>query len=160
MLPGSRDLLAFCPRSGRALLLRHWPDYRRSLERVEPGLPPRQLWLGSAAVVGGACAGGGERVWLLLLDGQERPVLSLLALDAQGAILRQRQLEGWELEPGAGLHFDPGTQQLLTTLRPAGADQGERRPSAASRPVLIDASSLEATPIQQPSRLSLWLPPG
>ena len=160
MLPGSRDLLAFCPRSGRALLLRHWPDYRRSLERVEPGLPPRQLWLGSAAVVGGACAGGGERVWLLLLDGQERPVLSLLALDAQGAILRQRQLEGWELEPGAGLHFDPGTQQLLTTLRPAGNARGANQPAAASRPVLIDASSLEATPIQQPSRLSLWLPPG
>jgi len=160
MLPGSRDLLAFCPRSGRALLLRHWPDYRRSLERVEPGLPPRQLWLGSAAVVGGACAGSGERVWLLLLDGQERPVLSLLALDARGAILRQRRLEGWELEPGAGLHFDPGTQQLLTTLRPAGADQGESPPSAASRPVLIDASTLEATPIQRSARLSLWLPPG
>ncbi len=160
MLPGSRDLLAFCPRSGRALLLRHWPDYRRSLERVEPGLAPRQLWLGSAAVVGGACAGGGERVWLLLLDGQERPVLSLLALDAQGALLGQRQLEGWELEPGAGLHFDPSTQQLLTTLRPAGHDGGVRRPPPESRPVLIDASSLEATPIQQPARLSLWLPPG
>jgi hypothetical protein len=160
MLPGSRDLLAFCPRSGRALLLRHWPDYRRSLERVEPGLPPRQLWLGSAAVVGGACAGGGERVWLLLLDGQERPVLSLLALDARGAILRQRRLEGWELEPGAGLHVDPGTQQLLTTLRPAGADQGDSGAAAASRPVLIDASTLEATPIQQSARLSLWLPPG
>ena len=160
MLPGSRDLLAFCPRSGRALLLRHWPDYRRSLERVEPGLPPRQLWLGSAAVVGGACAGSGERVWLLLLDGQERPVLSLLALDARGAVVRQRQLEGWELEPGAGLHFDPGTQQLLTTLRPAGADQGDSGAAAASRPVLIDASTLEATPIQQSARLSLWLPPG
>jgi hypothetical protein len=99
-------------------------------------------------------------VWLLLLDGQERPVLSLLALDARGAILRQRRLEGWELEPGAGLHFDPGTQQLLTTLRPAGADGGERGPPAASRPVLIDASTLEATPIQQSARLSLWLPPG
>jgi hypothetical protein len=99
-------------------------------------------------------------VWLLLLDGQERPVLSLLALDAQGAILRQRQLEGWELEPGAGLHFDPGTQKLLTTLRPAANAQGGSQPPPASRPVLIDASSLEATPIQQPARLSLWLPPG
>ena len=82
LLPGSRDLLACCPRSGRALLLRHW------------------------------------------------------------------------------LHFAPGTQQLLTTLRLTGADQGESRPPAASRPVLIDAWSLEATPIQQSARLSLWLPPG
>ena len=82
LLPGSRDLLACCPRSGRALLLRHW------------------------------------------------------------------------------LHFDPGTQQLLTTLRPAGNARGANQPPPASRPVLIDASSLEATPIQQPSRLSLWLPPG
>ena len=87
-------------------------------------------------------------------------MLSLLALDAQGALLGQRQLEGWELEPGAGLHFDPSTQQLLTTLRPAGHDGGVRRPPPEARPVLIDASSLEATPIQQPARLSLWLPPG
>ena len=32
ILPGSRDLSSFCPQSGRALLLRHWTDYRRSLE--------------------------------------------------------------------------------------------------------------------------------
>ena len=37
LLPGSRDLSSFCPRGGRALLVRHWPDYRRSLELVEPG---------------------------------------------------------------------------------------------------------------------------
>ena len=58
------------------------------------------------------------------------------------------------------LYFDPGTQQLLTTLRPAGQDREASQPPPASRPVLIDASSLEANPIQQSARLSLWLPPG
>lgn len=37
-LPGSREVKAFCSGSGRALLVRHWPDYRRSVELVIPAL--------------------------------------------------------------------------------------------------------------------------
>ena len=36
-LPGLRDLSSFCPQAGRAVLVRHWPDYRRSIELLEPG---------------------------------------------------------------------------------------------------------------------------
>lgn len=152
LLPGSRDLLAFCPRAGRVLLLRHWPDFRRSVERIEPGQPPRQIWLGGAAVLGGACAGGGERLWLLLLDGLGEPQASLVALDGQGRRVGLRRLEGWEVEPGAGLHYDPGSQQLLTTLRPLAA--------AEARPVLFDARTLVPTPLALPARRAIWLPPG
>jgi hypothetical protein len=180
LLPGSRDLLAFCPRAGRALLLRHWPDYRRSIERIEPGQPPRPIWLGQAAVLGGACAGGGERVWLLLLDGLAQPEASLVALDGQGRLQRKRRLVGWEVEPGAGLHYDPASQRLLTTLRPlpsqpnptpperalAGltfpgrAPSPQKRPAEAARPVVFDATDLTPTPLAVPARRALWLPAG
>ena len=160
LLPGSRDLLAFCPRAGRALLVRHWPDYRRSIERIEPGQPPRQIWLGGAAVLGGACAGGGERLWLLLLDGLNQPQASLVALDGQGRQLAMRRLEGWEVEPGAGLHYDPGSQQLLTTLRPLAATGAPAEPAGEARPVLFEAGTLAPTPLALPARRALWLPPG
>ncbi|MEB3260029.1 MAG: hypothetical protein VKP63_05305 [Cyanobacteriota bacterium] len=118
ILPGSRDLLAFCPRSGRALLRRHWPDYRRSLEWLEPGQPPREIWRGSEALLAATCQGSGERLWVALMSGDRRPQLSLLALDRQGRQLRRRALSDWELEPGTQLHDDPATDQLVAALRP------------------------------------------
>ena len=62
MLPGSRELGAFCGASGRAVLIRHWPDYRRSIELVIPGKAPKQLHLGDQAVLGVACDNRGERM--------------------------------------------------------------------------------------------------
>jgi hypothetical protein len=118
ILPGSRDLLAFCPRSGRALLRRHWPDYRRSLEWLEPGQPPREIWRGDAALLAATCQGGGERLWVALLRGDRRPELSLLALDRQGRQLRRLPLSDWELEPGTQLQDDPTSDQLVAALRP------------------------------------------
>jgi len=118
ILPGNRDLLAFCPRSGRALLRRHWPDYRRSLEWLEPGQPPRELWRGTEAVLAATCQGGGERLWVALLRGDRRPELSLLELDRQGRRLQRRELSDWELEPGTLLHDDPVTERLVGALRP------------------------------------------
>jgi hypothetical protein len=156
-LPGSRDLSSFCPQAGRALLLRHWPDFRRSLELVEPGLPPRQLWLGPEALLASACDRNGERVWLLLAEGSGQPRLRLLALDRQGRRLAERQLEGWELEPGTGLHWDPATGRLLAALRPLTA--GTAGPPAA-RAVLIDADSLRLQPLLQSVRQVYWLAPG
>jgi hypothetical protein len=156
-LPGSRDLSAFCPRAGRALLVRHWPDYRRSLELVEPGQAPRQLWIGSQALVASACGGGGERIWALLVEGRGQPKLTLLALDRQGRLLRRQHLVGWELEPGTGLHFDPSGDRLLAALRPLGPAD---RPPPPARPVLIDASSLQLTPLDREVQQALWLPPG
>lgn len=156
-LPGSRDLSSFCPRAGRALLLRHWPDFRRSLERVEPGRPPRQLWLGSEALVASACAGGGERIWALLVGGSTRPELTLLALNGEGRVLRRQRLEGWELEPGTGLHYDPTGDRLLASLRPIGTADATPQPP---RPVLIDAASLALQPLPIQARFAIWLPPG
>jgi hypothetical protein len=158
-LPGSRDLSSFCPQAGRALLLRHWPDYRRSLELVEPGQPPRQLWLGSQALVASACDRSGERVWALLLEGQERPLLSLLTLSRNGQVLARRDLRGWELEPGTGLHWDPASGQLLAALRPQPAEAGAA-PLQPAQPVLIDGRTLELRPLQRAVRQVHWLPAG
>ena len=152
LLPGSRDLSGFCPVSGRALLVRHWPDFRRSLELVEPGQPPRQLWLGSDAVHASACDRGGERVWLLISQWRGEQRSSLLALDRRGRVLQRRQLDGWQVEPGTPLQFDPSRRQLLLTLRPQTA---ELQPA---RPVLIDADSLSLRPQPHAARLALWLP--
>jgi hypothetical protein len=156
-LPGSRDLSSFCPRAGRALLVRHWPDYRRSLELVEPGLAPRQLWIGSQALVATACSRGGERVWALLVAGTGRPALSLLALDRHGKVLASRRLSRWELEPGTGLSYDPTGDRLLAVLRPLGQEPG---PPPPARVVLIDATSLEPAPLAQEALQALWWPAG
>jgi hypothetical protein len=156
-LPGSRDLSSFCPQAGRAVLLRHWPDYRRSLELVEPGQPPRQLWLGLDAVVATACNRGGERVWALLLEGYQQPTLKLVMFGRQGQVLGRRQLSGWELEPGTGLHWDPASVELLAALRRL--RRGDQRPEPA-RAVLIDGTSLELRPLPPPVRQAMWLPAG
>ncbi len=152
LLPGSRDLSSFCPVSGRALLVRHWPDFRRSLELVEPGLAPRQLWLDQDAVLSSACDRGGERVWLLLSHWRNAQHNRLLELNRQGQIVRERDLSGWEVEPGVPMAYDPTRQQLLLTLRPQG------RPEA--QPVLIPVRDLVLQPVEKTVRQSLWLPPG
>ncbi|SBO41825.1 hypothetical protein [Cyanobium sp. NIES-981] len=156
-LPGSRDLSSFCPQAGRAVLLRHWPDFRRSLELVEPGRAPQQLWLGTQAVVASACSRGGERVWALLVEGRGAPELSMLVLDRRGRTLARRRLDGWELEPGTGLHYDPSSEQLLVALRPLGAI--DARPAPA-QPVLIDAVSLELRSLARAVSQVHWLPAG
>ncbi|MEB3265453.1 MAG: hypothetical protein VKN13_02440 [Cyanobacteriota bacterium] len=151
-LPGSRDLSSFCPQAGRALLLRHWPDYRRSLELVEPGMAPRQLWIGSQAVLASSCERGGQRVWVLLVEATGQQRLSLLALDRRGRELARRHLDGWQLEPDTGLAFDPASGSLLTSLRRAQAPVGEA--------VLIQADTLEIRGLGRPARQTAWLPPG
>ncbi|MEB3348907.1 MAG: hypothetical protein VKO00_02655 [Cyanobacteriota bacterium] len=155
VLPGSRDLSSFCPQAGRALLLRHWPDYRRSLELVEPGLPPRQLWIGSQAALASACERGGQRVWVLLAEASGEPRLTLLALDRLGRLLGRRELRGWQLEPDTGLAFDPGSASLLTSLR-----RQSRGPRGDGEAVLIDADSLELRGLGRPVLQTAWLPPG
>jgi len=152
LLPGSRDLSGFCPVSGRALLVRHWPDFRRSLELVEPGQPPRQLWLGSEAVLSSACDRGGERVWLLLSNWRDAQRNRLLELSRDGRIVRELDLQNWEAEPGVPMAYDPTRRQLLLTLRP----RGERE----ARPVLIAVDTLRLQPLKKAVRQTLWLPPG
>ena len=152
LLPGSRDLSSFCPVSGRALLVRHWPDFRRSLELVEPGQPPRQLWLGGDAVLSTACDRGGERVWLLVSHWRDAQRSRLLEINRQGQIVRARDLTGWEVEPGVPMAYDPTRQQLLLTLRQQG------RPDA--QPVLIPVRDLALQPLPKTVRQALWLPPG
>jgi len=149
VLPGSRDLSSFCPMSGRALLVRHWPDYRRSLELVEPGQPPRQLWLGSEGVLASACDRGGERVWLLLSDWSNKLKTELLVLNQRGRLLQRRQLMGWEQEPGTPMQFDATRQELLLTMR---------RKDRSPQPVLIDAATLTSRPLAKQVNLAIWLP--
>lgn len=153
-LPGSRDLSSFCPEAGRALLVRHWPDYRRSLEFLEPGRPPRQIWVGNEALVASACAGGGERLWVLLISGLRVPELEILELNRQGKQLRRQRLQGLELDPGSGLHYDPASQQLLLLLRPLNRPQGA---ASLAQATLLDASSLRARPLVGGVRQVGWL---
>jgi hypothetical protein len=181
ILPGSRDLLAFCPRSGRALLRRHWPDYRRSLEWLEPGQPPRELWRGDEALLAATCQGGGERLWVALLSGDRRPDLSLLALDRQGRQLRRLPLRAWELEPGTLLHDDPTSAQLVAALRPLppAGQEGTAPPPPARAMVLASGAGGGRDPMPRflpspgsggkgargddlgpPVRQVLWLAPG
>jgi hypothetical protein len=161
ILPGSRDLLAFCPRSGRALLRRHWPDYRRSLEWLEPGQPPQELWRGSDALLAATCQGGGERIWVALLSGERQPELSLLFLDRQRRRSQLRKLDGWELEPGTQLEDDPTTGQLVAALRPLVKGEAGRRPLPA-RPMRLPTVEATGVPaaLGPPVRQVLWLPPG
>jgi hypothetical protein len=156
-LPGSRDLSSFCPQAGRALLVRHWPDYRRSLELVEPGQPPRQLWLGQESLLASACSRGGQRVWALLLDGIRRPQLSVVAFDNQGRQLGRRRLTGWQAEPGTGLHWDPSTGQLLAVLRPQGDRHDRIEPARAA---LIDGTLRQVRILEPGITQALWLPAG
>jgi hypothetical protein len=162
VLPGSRDLSSFCPVAGRALLVRHWPDFRRSLELVEPGQAPRTLWLGSAGLAASACSRGGEQVWALLIEGLNQPRLVLLSLDRRGRLLQRHELAGWELEPGTGLHYDPTGDRLLLALRPqALATTSAGRPQRQeARAALINATSLRLTLLEQPVRQVSWLVAG
>ena len=135
-LPGSRELGAFCAASGRAVLIRHWPDYRRSIELVIPGLAPRQLWLGEKAVLGVACDGSGERIWAVLGEWTgDRGVHTILLIDGAGTPLKQQPLAPWSMKGGTPVQFDPVRRQLLLTVM-----HPDRR---ESHPALMDAGSLQ-----------------
>ena len=87
ILPGSRELGAFCGASGRAVLIRHWPDYRRSIELVVPGQAPQQVHLGDQAVLGVACDNRGKRIWAVLGRWeQQRGNHELVLINAAGEI--------------------------------------------------------------------------
>jgi len=161
-LPGSRDLSSFCPRSGRALLLRHWPDFRRSIELVEPGQAPRQLWLGTQALVASSCLGGGERLWLAQIEGLQRPELTVLELTRLGQVVARRQLHGWEMEPGTTLSLDPSRHALILVLKPQAQADAAGEPSTAPpapQAMVMDITTLTVRPLGKRARLALWLPP-
>jgi len=155
MLPGSRDLSSFCPQTGRALLVRHWPDYRRSLELLEPGLPPKQLWLGTKALLATACAGGGERVWLLLLSGIRKPQLELIELNKQGKKVWRLPLTDKELDPGSKLHYDATRQVLLLLLRQKSNNYQQPAPANAH---LINTNNYSIKVIPGSAIHVAWLP--
>jgi len=152
ILPGSRVLASFCPASGQALLVRHWPDYRRSLERVQPGAAPLTLWLGSEAVMAASCDQSGERAWMLLNRWDGGFAHELVQLDRTGRIVARRDLGSWAPEPGTPLSYDPAGDQLLLTLRPD--------PRQPARPVLVNGRTLELRILPHPVRQAVWLPAG
>ena len=154
ILPGSREVGAFCAASGRALLIRHWPDYRRSIELVIPGLAPKQLHLGEQAVLAVACNGGGTRIWAVLGRWQgERGEHEIVLMDGDGKVLSRRPLSPWTLMSGASLQFDPVGRQLLMTVTRSELNSGN--------PALMDANTLkwrEVMPID--IKDAQWLPAG
>ena len=151
-LPGSREVKAFCSGAGRALLVRHWPDYRRSVELVIPARPPQQVWLGEAGVMAAACDNGGERLWLVLREAGLQTQDTLLQIDSQGGEIRRRSLGDWRLSSGAELDYDPVSDQLLTVAQKAGDDDG--------RVALISGSTLRFEVLEQSAVLARWLPAG
>ena len=151
-LPGSREVKAFCSGAGRALLVRHWPDYRRSVELVIPARPPQQVWLGEAGVMAAACDNGGERLWLVLREAGLQTQDTLLQIDSQGGEIRRRSLGDWRLSSGAELDYDPVSDQLLTVVQKAGDDVG--------RVALISGSTLRFEVLEQSAVLARWLPAG
>ena len=68
--------------------------------------------------------------------------------------MRERVLQGWDVEPGVPMAYDPTRQQLLLTLRRS--VQG----SEGARAVLVDGQTLQLQPVDKPVRLALWLPAG
>ena len=154
MLPGSRELGAFCGASGRAVLIRHWPDYRRSIELVVPGQAPKQLHLGDQAVLGVACDNRGERIWAVLGRWeQQRGNHELVLINAQGEVTERRALEPWMLKAGSPIQWNPATNQLLTTLT--------RQSQTHARAVLINGDSLKIIKvINMPINEAQWLHAG
>lgn len=150
VLPGSRALAAFCPATGQALLTRHWPDYRRSLERVQPGAAPITLWIGEDAVMAASCNQSGDRIWMLLNRWQGTSTTSLVRLDGRGRIVARRQLEPWQPEPGMPMSYDPVGDQLLLSVR--------RDPLQPARAALIQADDLTLRILPEPISQALWLP--
>ncbi len=154
VLPGSRELGAFCSTSGRAVLIRHWPDYRRSIELVIPGLAPRQLHLGEQAVLGVSCNGSGEQIWAVLGVWQgRRSQHELVQFDSEGSVLRRRNLDPWTIIPGTGVEHNPVDNTLLMTLTKSDLQSG--------RAALIDADTLKLKKVmEEPIKEALWLPSG
>ncbi len=152
-LPGNRELGAFCAASGRALLIRHWPDYRRSIELVIPGVAPRQLWLGEQAVLGVACDGKGKRIWAVIGEWTgDWAEHTLLLLDGEGRVVKSQSLAPWRMKGGAPLQFDPVSQRLLLTVI--------REQKREAHPALVDAVSLQLQEILPIAvEQALWLNP-
>ncbi|MEC8441109.1 MAG: hypothetical protein VXZ59_02205 [Cyanobacteriota bacterium] len=155
MLPGSREVGAFCAASGRAVLIRHWPDYRRSIELVVPGQAPKQLLLGEKAVLGVACDGSGKRIWAVLGAWNETGgEHELVLINETGDVLNQRRLTPWMMKAGTPIGFDPVSQQLLMTVIPP------EQISRAGQPALIDAKTLEPQEVMPVAvGEALWLRP-
>ena len=151
-LPGSRELKSFCSGSGRAVLLRNWPDYRRSIELVIPGQIPRQVWLGEAGVMAAACDNRGEKIWIVLRNASPTLRDELLLLNSSGSVLKRRFFPKWYLASGAVLDVDPATNRLLTVM--TDGDGAKRRAA------LIDGDSLEFELLKPQVVLARWLPSG
>ena len=154
ILPGSRELGAFCGASGRAVLIRHWPDYRRSIELVVPGQAPQQVHLGDQAVLGVACDNSGERIWAVLGRWeQQRGNHEVMLINAAGEIIQRMELNPWTLKAGSPIQWNPATNQLLMTLTPSN--------QINARAALIDADNLQIIQvINEPIIEAQWLNTG
>lgn len=154
ILPGSRELAAFCAASGRAVLIRHWPDYRRSIELVIPGLAPKQLHLGDQAVLAVACNNSGKRIWAVLGRWRDQQgEHEIVMMDGEGTVLRKQSLSPWTLKSGTPMQFDPVGRQLLITVTQKGLQHG--------RAALLESESLTLRQVlPEPVEEAQWLMAG
>ncbi|MXW39728.1 MAG: hypothetical protein F4Z75_00940 [Synechococcus sp. SB0668_bin_15] len=131
LLPGNRDLKAFCGAGQRAVVLEHQPDYTKTIELLRPGLAPEVVWGGEAAILAVACDEAAERIWLLTVDGvlgdDGQPQQDILLVEVQPGHGVVAALHLTDHGPSATptLHYDPVSHRLLTVLEHTGEARSE-----------------------------------
>ena len=161
LLPGNRDLKAFCGAGQRAVVLEHQPDYTKTIELLRPGLAPEVVWDGEAAILAVACDAVAERIWLLTVDGvlgdDGQPQQDILLVEVQpghGVVIALHLIDhGPSAMPT--LHYDPVTHRLLTVLE----HSGEARSNALL--ITLTATGQQSPPqvttINKPMDMAYWL---
>ena len=136
------------------MLIRHWPDYRRSIEMVVPGQAPKQLHLGDQAVLGVACGNQGERIWAVLGRWeQQRGNHELVLIKPEEEEKQHRAQAPWALKAGSPIQWNPVTNELLMTMT-----QPNQTDAHAG---LINADSLQIIKmINEPISEAQWLNAG
>ena len=161
LLPGNRDLKAFCGAGQRAVVLEHQPDYVKTIELLRPGLAPEVVWEGEAAILAVACDETAERIWLLTVDGvlrddgQPRQDILLLEVQPGHGVVAALHLSDHSLSATPALHYDPVTHRLLTVLEHTGETRSEALLMTLTAPGRQAPPQL--TSINKPMDMAYWL---
>ncbi len=161
LLPGNRDLKAFCGAGQRAVVLEHQPDYTKTIELLRPGLAPEVAWEGEAAILAVACDEVAERIWLLTVDGvlddNGHPQQDILLVEVQPGHGVVTALHLTDHSPSATptLHYDPVAHRLLTMLE----HTGEARSEALLITLTAPGQQVppQVTSISKPMDMAYWL---
>ncbi|SAY39034.1 hypothetical protein, partial [Candidatus Synechococcus spongiarum] len=161
LLPGNRDLKAFCGAGQRAVVLEHQPDYAKTIELLRPGLAPEVVWEGEAAILAVACDEAAERIWLLTVDGilgdDGQPQQDILLVEVQPGHGVVAALHLTHHSPSATptLHYDPVTHRLLTVLEHPGKTRSEALLITLTAPG--QQVPPQVTSMDKPMDMAYWL---